>query len=159
MSVAKLNELIASPGVGIQDKITAMEELAMRNDVDANTFELLRRNAGIDTSTLTGIERNNAVDAKRGAILALSLLNGRLGNNAASASQLPGFNEIKSAFFNPNESPEVKKTILQGLRVLNRPNDPEVLKIAKAARRSKDPKMKQMAEALIQGRAFEFAGL
>jgi hypothetical protein len=158
MTVPQLNELIVKPG-NIQEKIDAMEELAMRNDIDANAVELLKRNASTDTSTLTGAERMNAVDSKRAALLALSLLNGRLGTDVGSARQLPGFNEMKTAFYNPNESPEVKKTILQGLRVLNRPNDPEIMKIAKSARRSSDPKMKQMAEALLQGRAFEFAGM
>lgn len=153
-STPQLNELVLNPP-SLQEKLNAIEELALRNDLDPNTFETLRQNAAIDTASLTGAERNDAVDSKRAALLALSLQNQRLGAQVPLAN-LPGFNEIQAAALNPNESPEIRKTALQGLRILNRPQDPMVRKIAKAASRSKDPQMKQMAKSLLEGRPFEF---
>jgi hypothetical protein len=159
MGVAALNQILTNPP-SMQDKLNAMEELAMRNDVDANTFELLKRNLDPQanpTGSLTGVERMNAVDAKRAAALSLSMLNGRL-NPGMPARDLPGFQQMVASFNDKNESPEVKKAILQGLRVLNRPNDPDVKRLARLGLKSRDTQIRQLADAIGKGTQFEFAG-
>lgn len=155
MTVPQLNQVVMGAG-DLQEKLNAMEELAMRNDADPGTFQALQQQIATNTAHLTGAERMNAVDAKRAAILSLSLLNGRMNPNTPTA-QLPGFNEMVKAFNSRTESPEVKKAVLQGLRAMNRPNDPAVKKLARAASRDKDPQMKQLAQALLKGQPVAFA--
>lgn len=153
-TIQDLNQLIANPATtNLEEKLSAMEEAALSSQANAETIDALRRNLMQGTSGLTGAERMNAVDSKRAAAIALSLLNNRM-NSTTPTAQLPGFAEMQALVNNPNESPEVKKAVLQGLRVLNRSKDPDIINLAKTALKKdkQDPQIKQLAESLIQGK-------
>jgi len=157
MSVADLNRLVAHPPSS-DAKINAMEELSMRDNVTPETFALLKQNLTppTDFSHLSDAERMQAVDAQRGAALALALLDGRTQVNLPT-KDLPGFPEMKQVFENKSSDPQAKAAIVQGLRLLHRPQDTDIKTIFETATRSEDPILKQLGQAGLEDKPFDSA--
>ena len=148
--VDQLNMMIAQPQT-LQDKVNAMEELAVRGQGSPETFELLKREAGAaPPAGLSPQQADEANYVRQAALWTLGMLN-RSQNPSTPVASLPGVGAIEQILKNKNENPDVKAAAVQALQVMNRSGDPAVKKILKAASKDKNPDVKALAQQALSG--------
>jgi hypothetical protein len=148
--IPELNAMIAQPQTP-NDKLAALNEIAMRGYGDPATYELLKQEAMTPTP---GLPPEEADTLRRTALLALGTT-AQNHNASVPVGLLPGVKLIQQIIENPKESPSVKAAAVTALRLMDNPNRPTrpgkkeaqidktaIANLLKKAARDKNPDVK-----------------
>jgi hypothetical protein len=115
----ELNAMIAQPQTP-DDKMQALNEVAMRGQGDVETYALLADSALTPTP---GLAPEDADQIRRAALMALGTT-AQAQNANVPVSELPGMDAIYSIIKNKNENPAVKAEAVRALRMIENPPHP-----------------------------------
>lgn len=157
-TIEQLNQMMDKPGT-LQERIDAMEEVAVRGFGTPRTYELLKREAMADTSQYEGQAREDAVYVRQAALWTLGMLN-KAQNATMPTQDLPGIDVIEKILKNRKENPDVKIAAIQSWMVINRPNDAHMKRVLKPlahswwpGKREKDPAVLQRIQDALDGKS------
>ena len=145
-SVADLNNMLLQPQ-SPKDKLDAINEIAMRQQGDRQTYELLKQEAANSTP---GLQPDDANLIRQAALFALGNLN-RVQNAQVPTNQLPGMDAINKIINNKSENPAVKAAAVTALGYIDRPQDRTIQNILKKAERDKNPDVKNAVAQVKSG--------
>ena len=135
MRPEELNVLVQGPDQN--QKLNAILEFAARQQGNAETYELLKREAMTPTNQLPpGQAQEDGNLIRQAALFALGNLN-RAQNSQVETNMLPGLDVINNILKSPQESPAVKAAAVTSLGYIDRPNDKLISGMLNRA--SKDP--------------------
>jgi HEAT repeat protein len=142
--------MISQPS-SLQEKLNAMEEMAVRGQAPPQVYDLLKKEAIADTSQYTGQALDDANFVRQAALWALGMLN-KSQNAGVKTDELPGLGLIEQILNNKKENSEVQTAAIQALQVIDRPKDKRIQKILKNALKSKNPDVKRFAKEALAGK-------
>lgn len=155
-SVDELNQMIAQP-VTLQDKVDAMEELAIRGQGNDLTYQLLMQEAMTDTSFIDDPRaKNDANYIRQAGLWTLGmLLNSQYSDAPMNHPTLQSALDVMEQIVdNKNEDAEVKIAVVQALRVLNR-LDKRINKILdkaeKQGKKLSNKRLQEQSKAALSG--------
>jgi hypothetical protein len=150
-STEELNRMISQPQT-LQEKVDAMEEIGVRGQGTAETYELLKQEALADTSMIPpGQAQDDANYVRQAALWTLGMLNKSAGSQTPT-DKLPGLGVVEQIINNKSENPEVKAAAIQALQVIGRLDDKRIKKILTKASKDKNPDVQRLAKEAIQGK-------
>lgn len=162
-SVADLNNMLLQPQ-SPKDKLDAINEIAMRQQGDRQTYELLKQEA---VNSTPGLQPDDANLIRQASLFALGNLN-RVQNAQVPTNQLPGMDAINRIINNKAENPAVKSAAITALGYIDRPQDRLIQNLLKKASKDKNPDVKQavaqvqsgmMSAAAQQGQGMQAPGV
>jgi hypothetical protein len=150
-STEELNRMISQPQT-LQEKVDAMEEIGVRGQGTAETYELLKQEALADTSMIPpGQAQDDANYVRQAALWTLGMLNKSAGSQTPT-DKLPGLGVVEQIINNKTENPEVKAAAIQALQVIGRLDDKRIKKILTKASKDKNPDVQRLAKEALQGK-------
>lgn len=131
-----------------EDNLAAINEVALRQQGDLRTYELLKRTASVPDPRL---QPNEANLKRQAALFALGNLDGSPVNANVPTNVLPGMESIRKIINSRSEDPAVKAAAVTALGYINRPQDPTIQKRLKEAAKDKNPDVKNAVDQVRAG--------
>ncbi|MDX2083923.1 MAG: hypothetical protein SFZ03_00865 [Candidatus Melainabacteria bacterium] len=172
-----LAQVLAQPTTDpaiVQQKLTAIDELNFRNQVDPQSASLLLQELQSKPGTLNdGSPEGQMLQSqinylRQASAWTLGTQLAALAANGTPPTELPGIGKKRNApdavferiLKDKTEDANVKMSALQALMLVNKPNDPRIKQILKEATgRGQDEAVKQLAKAALNGETIMSPGL